>query len=734
MMKQVIQSFRTGKLAVSELPAPGLRPRGILVRTAASLISTGTERTALSFAAKNLLQKARARPDLVQQLLQKIEREGLGAALDSARSRLEKPLPLGYSSAGTVVAVGAEAGPFRVGERVACAGGGYASHAEIVYVPRNLAVKLPDGVSFEGGSFVTLGSVALQAIRQSEAVLGNSVAVIGLGLLGQLTVQLLKAAGCRVFGVDLLASRVSLARSLGADAACLADNAADRGLVFTAGHGFDQVLITADTPGDEPVILAGELARDRGIVVVAGAVGMEVPRKAYYEKELELRLSRSYGPGRYDPEYEESGHDYPYGYVRWTEKRNMEAFVSLLEAGRIHIEPLITGRFDLEHAMEAYDVVARASNDGCLGIVLLYPQAAGLERRVFSGASDNGVPQRGSELKSVSLGVVGAGAFATSTLLPLVCKMDNLDLVGIAALSGVTSRAAADRFGFRYCTSDFDQLLEDDSITTVAILTRHNQHAHQVAAALEAGKHVFVEKPLALDREELEVVEMAHQLAWERAGTENRRGPMLMVGYNRRFAPFVAELKNTLGRTDEPLLINIRVNGGSLPPPHWLTDPNVGGGRLLGEGCHFIDLLLHLAPSPAVAVTTRALAGRSSSDGSFVSVVEFADGTLGTLTYSTGGSRNFPKELVEVFGGGMAARIDDFRSLQIRGTAGQVRRTARWKGDKGHRAEWQAIAAHLIEGAPAPIAIDALFASARATLAAQESMLTGETVRLGASL
>lgn len=733
-MKQVLQSFKTGELKVQELPAPSLRPRGILVQTRASLISAGTERMVLDFAEKNLLQKAKARPDLVRQVVDKVRREGLLPTMEAVQNRLDQSLPLGYSSAGTVIAAGAEAGDFQVGDRVACAGGGYASHAEIVYVPRNLAVKLPEAVTFEAASFVTLGAIALQGVRQSEAALGENVAVIGLGLLGQLTLQLLRAAGCRVFGIDLDPGRVQRALEIGADAAVLNASAVEQGTSFTGGRGFDRVLITADTQSDEPVTMAGELARDRGVVVAVGSVGLEVPRKLYYEKELDLRLSRSYGPGRYDAEYEEKGNDYPYGYVRWTEQRNMQAVVDLLAAGKLSVESLITHRFAIEEAMRAYEVVTGKSGAAFLGVVLTYPEALNYERTIWlprdkSKAATISSLGRGAAIDCVTLGVLGAGNFANATLLPSIKGMEQLELVGIASANGVSSRAAAERFGFRYCSTDAAQILHDDAINTVAILTRHDRHAPQAIAALEAGKNVFVEKPLALSLQDLGLLEAAYELATEKAASTATSAPLLMVGFNRRFAPLVIELKEQVSKISEPLLINMRVNAGFLPSNHWLHDPAEGGGRLLGEGCHFLDLLLHFAAASPARITTLSLpaAGGYSHDN-FVVTVEFANGSIGTVTYASNGDKRFGKELIEIFGGGLAARLDDYHHLIIHHGAKRIERSARLRADKGHRAEWQAIIAHLATGAKTPIAASELFLSTRMTLAAQQSLLAGEAI------
>ncbi|HEV2914544.1 MAG TPA: bi-domain-containing oxidoreductase [Pyrinomonadaceae bacterium] len=731
-MKQVVQNFKSGELLIAEVPTPTLRAGGILVHTRASLVSAGTERMVVDFAEKNIIQKARARPDLVRQVLDKAQREGILTTIDSVRNRLDQPLPLGYSSAGTVVAVGKEAGPFQVGDRVACAGGGYAGHAEVAYIPRNLAVKLAENVSFEAGAFTTIGAVALQGIRQSEVVLGHQVAVIGLGLLGQLTVQMLKAAGCRVFGIDLNAQRVALALEMGADRACTNASAVSNAQLFTANRGFDAVLITADTESSEPVRLAGEIARNRGIVVAVGAVGMHIPRKVYYEKELDFRLSRSYGPGRYDPDYEEKGRDYPYGYVRWTEQRNMEAFAQLLAEGKLNIEPLITHRFAVRDAIGAYDVITGKTNEPFLGVLLNYPETP-QEGKIILGDLQAGTSRKSTDghLTKVGIGVLGAGNFANATLLPALKGIEHVKLIGIASASGLSAQSTASRFKFDYCAPDFEAILSDPDINTVAVLTRHHLHARQVIQALKSGKNVFVEKPLCLTEEELHEIIAAYREAINRAAFQKAGAPALMVGFNRRFAPFILELKQYLRDTGEPLMLNYRVNAGYIPPEHWIQDPLQGGGRLLGEGCHFIDLLIDLAGSWPRRVTTHVMpdGGRYSQDNLSITL-DFDNGSLATITYVANGNKSFSKEGLEVFGGGLSARLDDYRSLLIRTGSKKIERTARLRQDKGHRAEWQAFVNHLTGKGPAPISFEAMVRSTQATLAARHSVEIGEPVVL----
>lgn len=688
------------------------------MRTGASLVSAGTERNIVTFAEKNILEKARSRPDLVRQVLEKVQRDGLLDTVDAVRNRLDQATALGYSAAGTVIEIGREIEGFRVGDRVACAGGGYAVHAQVISVPRNLAVRVPEHVSFEEAAFTTLGAIALHGFRLAEPQIGDVIAVVGLGLLGQLTVQIARAAGCRVFGIDLQADRAGLAMGQGAIWAGMdAEELAARIAGVTDGHGADAVLITADSRSDQPVELAGNIARNRGRVVAVGLVGTHLPRKTYFEKELDFRISRSYGPGRYDPGYEEKGNDYPYGYVRWTENRNMQAFVDLLDRGAVDVGPLITHRFEIEEAGQAYDLVMGRVSEPFLGVMLKYTVEADLARRtpvIVPPRQESGAAEQ------IRVGVVGAGLFANAVLLPAMARTEKLKLAGIASGGGVTARTAAAKFGFDWCASSSGEIFADSRIDTIAILTRHHLHAGLTIAALRAGKHAFVEKPLCLTNEELDEIVVSYD------GTR-----MLTVGYNRRFAPMVAALRDTLRGVSEPLLLTYRVNAGFIPADHWLHDPAQGGGRLRGEGCHFIDLLIDLAGSLVRRVTTRALpdAGRYRQDN-FQITLEFENGSVGTVLYSAGGSRSFSKEAIEVFGGGISARLDDFRLLEVRRGSKRTEMRSRLRQDKGHGREWDAIAAHLTDGAPAPIEFSDLVHSTRATLGAWESLTTGETVTL----
>jgi predicted dehydrogenase/threonine dehydrogenase-like Zn-dependent dehydrogenase len=718
-MKQVLQNARGGEVTVVDVPSPQLLPGCVLVRIAASLVSAGTERASSEFASKNLLQKAQARPDLVRDVIGKVRRDGLLATIQTVRTRLDQPTALGYSSAGTVIAVADDVTDIHVGDRVACAGANLAVHAEIACVPRLLVARIPEdsAVSFEDAAFTTVGAIALHGIRLSEARLGDTVAVIGLGLLGQLTVQMLRAAGCHVIGMDIAADRAELALRLGANAVATApSHFHDICLQHTNGYGADSVLITAETHSSEPVNLAGQVARDRAVIVAVGTVGMEIDRRIYYEKELDFRISRSYGPGRYDAAYEQKGRDYPIGHVRWTETRNMEAFLRLLGDSQIDVASLITHRFPVDRAASAYDLITGKSQEKFLGVVFEYPEDAPPSRKLeLANGKSNSSPQATG---SVKVGLLGTGAFASAVLLPAIQQENNTELVGACSATGAHSRQAADKFRFRYCTTDENELLRDPNINTVVIATRHNLHAAQVLAALATGKHVFCEKPLCLKEEELADIVRAY-------ATSGRKSSLL-VGFNRRFAPMATQLKSFTNDIQEPLAMQYRVNAGYIAPDHWLNDPEVGGGRLLGEVCHFIDFLTFLAGSMPIEVSTRDLASgaRYSGDNVIVSL-RFANGSHGSISYFANGDKSFSKERVEIFGGGSVAVLEDFRRLElIRNGRRQVIRS-RTRQDKGHRAEWSAFAQSVRAGQPSPIPFNESVASTLATLRALDSRSSG---------
>ena len=746
-MRQVLQQPRTGEIAVVDVPAPQLLPGCVLVRVAASLVSAGTERAASEFASKNLLLKAKARPDLVREVVTKVRRDGIFSALTAVRSRLDQPLALGYSSAGHVIGVGEGVTDIKVGDGLACAGAGFAVHAEIACIPRLLVAKVPkpamevrtstpaqgrpDGsdpapasLSLEEAAFTTLGAVALHGIRTANVKLGDLVAVIGLGVLGQLTVQLLKAAGCRVLGMDIASDRAELALQLGADGVSSSScDYRDLCLERSGGVGVDAVLIAAETPSSAPINLAAEISRDRAVVVAVGTVGMDIERKLYYEKELDFRVSRSYGPGRYDSAYEQKGRDYPIGYVRWTETRNMEAFLNLLSSGKLNLTPLITHRFQVQQAKKAYDLITGQTNEPFLGVLITYPGQSREHPSIH--VVTQGQPSKGAT-NDVCIGLLGAGTFAMNTLLPAIKKVPKAKMVGICSATGSHSRHAAEKFGFLYCTSDENRIYEDGAINTVVIATRHHLHARQVLSALRAGKHVFCEKPLCLNEPEL--VDIVRCYASQPPGKE------LLVGFNRRFAPMAVQLKSFLSSAKEPLTMHYRVNAGCVPPDHWVNDPEQGGGRILGEVCHFVDFLSFLANSSPIQVDAYRLAhGDEYRGGNVIVSLRFANGSYGTISYLVNGDRSFSKERVEVFVGGAVGVLDDFRRLELvrRGRKQLVR--SRWVQDKGHQAEWNSFAQALRSSNPCPISFEHLIASTLATLRIQNSISLGQAVAVDAA-
>ncbi|HYN85330.1 MAG TPA: bi-domain-containing oxidoreductase [Pyrinomonadaceae bacterium] len=719
-MKQILQNYRTGEVTVADVPAPAAREGRVLVRTAASLISAGTERMAVELGRKSLLGKARERPDLVRQVIKKAQAEGLESTVNAVRAKLDASNALGYSAAGRVIAVGRGAEEFGAGERVACAGAGAASHAEVLSVPKNLCARLPDGVDFEAGAFATLGAIALQGVRLAEPTLGEAVVVIGLGLLGQLTVQLLRANGCRVFGVDLDETRVALARTLGADDGAVTGGDVKRKVFeWSRGRGADAVVITAATRSDEPVELAGEVSRLKGRVVAVGLVGMNVPRKVYYERELTLKVSMSYGPGRYDPEYEERGHDYPLPYVRWTEGRNLEAFLDLVAAGSVRVAPLVTHRFPVEEGGRAYQLISGESKEPYLGVVLNYDTGRELETRAGAATraavgESAAVINRGG--RALRVGFVGAGSYAQKFLLPNF-KARGAEFVSIATAAGVTARDVGRKYDFARLASDADEVIEDPDVGLVVVATRHDTHAALARRALEAGKHVFVEKPLALDDAELDEV-----LGAARAGEA-----LLMVGFNRRFSPHAAAAREFFKDRRAPLSILYRVNAGRVPRTSWIQDPREGGGRIVGEVCHFVDLMQFWTGAPPVRVYAERVASdnRESVDEDSVFVtLRFADGSNGGVAYLAEGDRALAKERVEIYGEGRTFVLEDFRAAATY-AGGRERRTRLRSQDKGQRDEIRAVAEAVARGGPAPIPLAELAATTRATFRILDSLRTG---------
>jgi len=714
-VKQILQSLKTGTTEVADVPCPATGRGQLLIRTTRSLVSVGTERMLVDFGKANWIDKARQQPDKVRMVIDKIRTDGLGPTLDAVRNKLDQPLPMGYCNVGTVLEVGAGVAGFAVGDRVASNG----RHAEVVAVPANLCARVPDAVGDDDAAFTVLGAIALQGIRLAQPTLGEAVVVTGLGLIGLLAVQLLRAHGCRVLGIDFDRDKLALAERFGAEVVDLSAGgdpirAAE---AFSRGRGVDAVLITASTRSNEPVHQAAQMCRKRGRIVLVGVAGLELSRADFYEKELTFQVSCSYGPGRYDPTYEEGGNDYPVGFVRWTEQRNFEAVLDMIAAGRLAVAPLVSHRFAIDRAEEAYALVGGAAPS--LGIVLEYPDdGAPAQARTVRTAARRDAVAAATPSAAVAgapttrarpaLGFIGAGNYATAVLVPAFAGT-GARLHAVASAGGVSGVHVARKFAIESATTDTAALLADAAIDAVVVTTRHDSHARFVLAARAAGKHVFVEKPLCLSLAELEQIAAAYR----------EPSPLLMVGFNRRFAPHVARMRELLAGVGGPKSVVITVNAGSIPPAHWTQDAAIGGGRIVGEGCHFIDLARHLVGAPISGHSAHALAG-GSGDSATIGV-SFADGSIASVQYLANGSKAFPKERVEVFAAGRVLQLDNFRRLSGFGWP-SFTGLRLWRQDKGQRACAQAFVDALKGGGAAPIPLADLLEVARVTIEIAEAL------------
>lgn len=703
-MKQVLQNLRSGETIVAELPCPRVAPGQLLIRSRSSLVSVGTERMLLDFGRANLIDKARQQPEKVKKVLTKVRTDGLFPTLDAVRTKLDQAMPLGYANAGIVVEVGEGVPDFQPGDRVVSNG----PHAEFVRVPHRLCARIPDSVTWDQASFTVVGAIGLQGIRLIEPSLGERVVVSGLGLIGLLSVQMLRASGCAVLGIDLDSERCALARSFGAETADLGrgEDPVAAAAAFSRGEGVDAVLITAATKSSEPVSTAAAMCRKRGRIVLVGSTGLELNRSDFYKKELSFQVSCSYGPGRYDEGYEVEGHDYPAAFVRWTEQRNFEAVLKLMQENAIDVEPLVTHRRALGRATELYEAIAR--RDPVLGALLEYPEQPsdddpGLRATTIQlGGSKSRSPGRGS------VALIGAGNFASAVLAPALSEA-GAGLHTVASSGGVSGAHVGRKFGFAQTTTDTDSIFGDASVDTVVISTRHNSHARLAEQGIQAGKAVFVEKPLALTHDELAGVEEALSEA---------SAPLLMVGFNRRFAPQVQKIASLLEPVSGPKCFIMTVNAGAIPEDSWVHDPAVGGGRILGEGCHFIDLLRFLAGSEIVSWQAECIGeapGVAVREDKATISLRFADGSIGTVHYLACGHKSFPKERLTVMAGGRVLELDNFVDLRGWGWPGFKRMKLR-KQDKGHKAEIQAFMAAVRSGGPAPIPHEELLEVSRVTL------------------
>lgn len=706
-MKQILQNLQTGRTELIEVPRPVAAPGTMVIDTTVSLISIGTERMLVEFGKASLLSKARKQPEKVRQVLAKVATDGLTATIDAVRSKLGQPIPLGYSNVGIVAAVGPGVRGFQPGDRVVSNG----AHAETVRVPTNLCARIPGNVGDETAAFTVVASIGLQGIRLVQPTLGETVVVMGAGLIGLLTVQMLIANGCSVLATDFDDGKLALARSWGAETCNLGagENPVEKALAMTGGRGVDGVIITASTPSNDPVKQAATMCRQRGRIVLVGVVGLSIDRADFYEKELSFQVSCSYGPGRYDPAYEQQGQDYPVGFVRWTEQRNFEAVLAMMASGRIDADAMISRRVAFSEAAGAYD---RLSDDNPLGILLTYarPPADRQDRTVSrreSGPYPDGVPV---------VGVVGAGNYASRILIPAF-KAAGAVLDTVVSSAGLTGAIAAEQQDFARATTDLDAVLANPAINTVVVATRHDSHARLTARSLEAGKNVFVEKPLAIDRDGLAAVRNAYE---SRAAPHAR----LMVGFNRRFAPMIVKMASLLRANAAPRSFVMTMNAGIIPPDHWTQDPAIGGGRIIGEACHFIDLMRFLADAPIASVTARAM-GRAPGeriveDKAFI-IVNFENGSHGVIHYLGNGPPSFPKERIEVFSGGRALQMDNYRILRGFGWPG-FRTMRAMRQDKGQAACAAAFIDAIRNGKPSPIAIEEIFEVAERTIEAGQQI------------
>lgn len=709
-MKQVLQDMAKGGSNLVQAPAPKVTTGNVLIDTSISLISAGTERMLVDFGKASLIDKARQQPDKVKMVLEKVQTDGLMTTIDAVQSKLAQPLPLGYCNVGVVKAVGKGVQGFKEGDRVVSNG----PHADVVRVPKNLCALIPDNVSDEEASFTVVASIGLQGIRLAEPTLGEAFVVTGVGLIGLLTVQLLRAQGCRVLAVDYDDAKLELAKQFGAEV-CNPGKGEDpvaAGMAFSRGNGVDGVIITASTKSNDPVTQAARMSRKRGRIILVGVTGLELNRADFYEKELTFQVSCSYGPGRYDANYEDNGQDYPYAFVRWTEQRNFEAILDMMASGQVDVKPLITHRFKFEDAAQAYDLLT--SDKSALGILLQY-QSECSSRHEKSITLNR---EATFEASKPVVGFIGAGNYASRMLIPAF-KAGGAQLHTIATSGGINGVTHGEKAGFAKTTTDTSAMISDPEINTVAIVTRHNSHAHFVSEALNAGKNVFVEKPLAVTLEELAEVEATY---YSKSSTAS--APKLMVGFNRRFSPQVQKMKELLSSVKEPKSFMMTMNAGAIPADHWTQDNEVGGGRIIGEACHFIDLMRYLADSEIVSVQCRRMGdvdGVEITEDKAAIILGFADGSFGTIHYLANGAANFPKERVEVFAAGRVLQLDNFRKLKGFGWPGFSKMNL-WKQDKGQTGCAAAFLSAIESGKESPIPPRELFEVARVTIEIAEQL------------
>jgi predicted dehydrogenase/threonine dehydrogenase-like Zn-dependent dehydrogenase len=773
-MKILVQNYRTGNLEMLEVPM-FTTVQGLLVETMASVVSVGTEKAMIDVAKKSLLGKALARPDWVKQVIDKVKTEGLMEAWRQSKARLDMPVPLGYSCAGIVIDVGEGVEGFKKGDRVACAGSGYASHAEYNVVPPNLCVHIPrkqlnvisyklyeskeesqitnnvstdNYLSFEDAAYVALGGIAMEAVRLAKVEFGYRVGVIGLGLLGQLAVQILRAAGCHVIGIDISEYKCELALQNGAEVIAIAgkDDPIAIAKEFSEYEGLDAVIILASVDSDEPLIQAASMCRERGRIIAGGLVGLKIPRKLFYEKELDFAVSRAWGPGMYDPDYEERGLKYPLAYARWTAQRNMEEFLRMVSFGTVRLDTITTHRFPFEKALEAYQMIL-SGKEQTIGVVLQYPSKS-------DSLTVNSYTQKDSyklnvksytikteeerelqtnqritdNLSTINVGLIGAGLFARGTLLPALKKVEGISLEGVATASGLSGKHIADKFKFKYCTTDYKELLANPNVNTIFILTRHDSHAKFVCEALKAGKAVFVEKPLCINEEQLrEIIDVYSSLI-----AHSSLLPFLMVGFNRRFAPATKQCIDFIGQNRKSSVIQIRCNAGFVPPESWVHKSDEGGGRIIGEVCHFVDLAQAITgglPKNVFAACSESAQGLR--DNLTISI-QMDNGTSAGITYASQGDKSFPREEVQVFAGGSVCVIENFKNITFV-ASGKKKVKKSFEVDRGYVGELRATVDALKKGRPSPIDFKSIVATTLTTFAIEESITTGKSIEIDLS-
>jgi predicted dehydrogenase/threonine dehydrogenase-like Zn-dependent dehydrogenase len=679
ILKQVNLSFKKGTINVEDVPPPQLRDGGILIQTAYSLISIGTEKSTVDLAKSNYLQMAKKRPELTKKVMELMKKNGIIPTMKAVLNQLDMPEKLGYSCSGYVIKVGKNIESLNIGDKVACSGVGYASHSEINFIPKNLFVKIPDNVDIMDASYVAVGAIAIQAIRNAKITLGENVAVIGLGLLGLITIQALKAAGCRVFGYDVSEEKVNFAKSLNIDNAVNINKSDIISISneFTGGHGFDAVIITASTTSNQPIVNAGKISRDKGRVVIVGDVGTNFLRKDYYEKELDLIVSRSYGPGRYDKNYEEMGLDYPYGYIRWTEQRNMEAFLDLVSKNKINLNKMTTNVFPREKASEAYSMIVDQKNEKLIGVLLEYRAQNNKEKYT----NDLIILKNNNLIKNSRniIGVVGSGSFAITTFLPLIRNRDDLELRTISSQSGTTAKAIAKKYNFHNVTTDVNKVFKDPEINKILILTRNSTHAKFAIEALENGKDVLVEKPPTVTMEELKEL---------RRAVETHPDQLFFVDFNRRYSKWTKITNEYLKNRTSPIIINYRINGDKLSKDYWVYDQKEGGSRYISELCHFVDYIYFLINSKIEKISfstidTKDISIKSSEN--FVFTIKFKNGSIGNIIYSTIGSSYFNKEFIEIMSNDITIINKDFKHFEILKNNSKKVKKSYLRNDKGHR-------------------------------------------------